>query len=157
MRVDSAEANDFRTMVGDDHFERSLVDAAVNHVEAAFRIAFGDNLLKLQFTSRGHIVWSPPWLDASRRNLMNLMQHELVRIVGIRPVIDVPLDFNETVDVQQDPMVQSLSGYAEINAACRYLKPVIKIKRMKRWKRLTISFIEAYLPTSIFPWGDLDP
>nr|WP_321510156.1 hypothetical protein [uncultured Celeribacter sp.] len=85
------------------------------------------------------------------------MEQELIRIVGIRPVIDLPLDFDEAVDLEQDPVVQSLSGYRELREASGYLQPAVKVKRMKKWKRLTISFVEAYLPTVIFPWQNLDP
>ncbi|QEE36465.1 hypothetical protein FTO60_12530 [Octadecabacter sp. SW4] len=157
INADSQETKDFRYMVGDDHFERALVDTATNHIDTAFQKVFGQNLLKIQFTSRGHSVWSPFWLEANKRNLATIMEQELVRIVGIRPVIDLPLDFDEAIDLEQDQKVGDLSGFMTLCEASKSIPPAIKIKRMKKWKRLTVSFLEVYVPADIFPWRDIDP
>lgn len=154
--ADRAHVSDFRTMVGDDHFERSLLDAAINHIDAALEAAFGKSLLKIQFTSRGHIVWSPPWLEAPDRNLTTLKKQEVFRVSGVRPILDVPLDFDETVDIEQDPSVQYLNGFNSLYAIAGSSEPIVKVKKMKKWKRLTISYVDVCLPTDIFPWQDVD-
>lgn len=155
--ANTQEADDFRSMIGDDHFERALVDTATNHIDTALKQSFGENLLKVQFTSRGHSVWSPFWLEKTKRNVATILDHELVRVVGIRPVIDVPLDFDETIKIEQDQSVYNASGFSRLSGASKNSQPVVKIKRMKRWKRLTISFLEVYLPPFIFPWQNVDP
>lgn len=60
IKADKSNVEDFRNLVGDDHFERALLDAAINHLETALRSVYGESLLKLQFTSRGYVAWSYP-------------------------------------------------------------------------------------------------
>lgn len=154
--MDPNEVEDFRAMTGDDHFERSIVDAAVGHVEAAFRRALGSRLLKFNITGRGFIVWQPQWLSDEKKTVVTAKQQGVVRITAIRPVIDVPHDEGEDFDFLQDPSAIEMDGYARLAGSHPSPTPFIRTKVMKKWKRLTISFLDVYIPVQIFPWADVD-
>lgn len=149
--ADPAEIEDFRLLYGDDRFERSLIDAGVGHIEAAFKRALGDRLLKFQVTSRGHIQWGRILSYPKDKTVKAVQNLGGFRITGIRPVIDVALDDVEEFEIRQD--VKTCSFISKNWQHPLPMPPVVRVKRMTKWKRLTISFVSAALPVEIFPWG----
>lgn len=156
IRIDPAEIDDFRNLSGDDHFERSILDAAAGHAEAAFRTALGDRLLKFQFTARGYLQWRDRFCDAEAKTVRTLKRQQVARVTGMRPVIDIPLDATEDFTVVQDPQVTSLPAFPAMTRSDPIRPPAIHVKTMKKWKRLTFSFLDVMLPVSAFPWSDIN-
>lgn len=157
IKVDPGEIEDFRDLAGDDHFERSIIDAATAHVEIAFRKALGDRLLAFRLTSPGRVGWQKKWLDNHKKTVRTALDQGVVRVTWIRPVIDVPHDEPETFEFLQDPDVMRLPGAAKIEQANPVAELSIKVKAMKKWKRLTFSHLGVTLPVSGFPWAGVDP
>lgn len=157
IRTEPGEINDFREMAGDDHFERSIIDAATAHVENAFRRALGSRLLAFKLASSGRVGWQKKWLDNHKKTARTALDQGVVRVTGIRPVIDVPHDEPEAFEFLQDPDVMCLPVTAKIEHNNPVATLSIKAKVMKNWKRLTFSHLGVTLPVSAFPWAGMDP
>lgn len=146
------DAINFQDIESDNCFEEALQITAKNHLERALRDFLGDQILNLKFTSLGHSVWWPNWLEANKRNASTICKQSYVIISGLRPVIDLPKTLNTIFDLEQCIADEKSDYLAKVGRKNICHPMSTKIKTMKNWNRVTVSFFDVILPANIFPW-----
>lgn len=145
----SFEPDDFPNFLegwGDDQFEIALRDGIRNGVDRALRTTFGDNIIRSKIADQMHV-------SCLKNNVAQSLTIKTILDLGGISVSSVKAESDLPKGVLEQVPEFDCEGGTRFSHWLSHIdtSPIVKIKSMKKWDRMTVRFMQIDVPAVALP------